>query len=236
MHAKPVFAASTLSAVLNRRMAAGGDVRLWAALRPVIKRLMDFVGAVILLLCAAPVFLLVAVAVSVDGGPVFFTHHRVGRGGREFGCLKFRSMYTDAGRRLAELLEQDPAARVEWITRRKLRRDTRITPLGRLLRLSSVDELPQLLNVLAGQMSFVGPRPVVREELEKFYSPANAVGEYLSVRPGITGPWQVSGRSDADYDKRIALDVAYVREPSLRNDLSILASTVVSVLQRRGAC
>jgi lipopolysaccharide/colanic/teichoic acid biosynthesis glycosyltransferase len=144
-------------------------------------------------------------------------------------------MRPDAALALARLLQADTAAQEEWKLRRKLRRDPRITRVGRLLRASSLDELPQLFNVLRGDMSLVGPRPVLREELEQFYAPAGAAQEYLSVRPGITGSWQVSGRSETSFAQRIALDVAYVRFPSLRKDLAILAGTAPAVVRRRGA-
>ena len=134
-----------------------------------------------------------------------------------------------------DLLARDPAALAEWRAARKLRRDPRVTPVGRVLRATSLDELPQLINVLRGEMSLVGPRPVVQEELEQHYAPAGAAADYLSVRPGLTGPWQVSGRSDMDYRERVKLDADYARNPSLLRDLALLAYTVVVVLRRRGA-
>jgi lipopolysaccharide/colanic/teichoic acid biosynthesis glycosyltransferase len=204
-------------------------------LRPAAKRTMDVALSAAMLLFLLPVFLAITAAVVLDGGPVFYSHRRVGRGGRPFGCLKFRSMRPDADRHLAELLARDPAARAEWNATRKLRRDPRVTPVGRVLRATSLDELPQLINVLRGDMSLVGPRPVVQEELEQHYAPAAAAADYLSVRPGVTGPWQVSGRSDMEYSERVALDAAYARNPSLRKDLVLLAYTVVVVLRRRGA-
>jgi exopolysaccharide production protein ExoY len=133
------------------------------------------------------------------------------------------------------LLERDAETRAEWAVAHKLRRDPRITPLGRVLRATSLDELPQLLNVLRGEMSLVGPRPVLRDELARFYAPSNADKDYLSVRPGITGPWQVSGRSNTGYAERVALDASYVRNPSLRADLVILARTVGCVLRCHGS-
>jgi lipopolysaccharide/colanic/teichoic acid biosynthesis glycosyltransferase len=142
-------------------------------------------------------------------------------------------MVLDADKRLAKLLAEDPAAAEEWAVRRKLPADPRITGIGRFLRATSLDELPQLLNVLRGDMSLVGPRPVVREELELNYGPAAAV--YCATRPGITGLWQVSGRSDTTYAERITLDTRYVREWSLGLDLLILLRTVPAVLKRRGA-
>jgi len=174
-----------------------------------------------------------ALLVRADGGPVFFAHRRVGRDGAEFGCLKFRSMGADSQQRLAALLAADPAARAEWEATRKLRRDPRVTRFGRFLRGASLDELPQLLNVLRGEMSLVGPRPVQRAELERFYGAAAAY--YMAVRPGITGLWQVSGRSETSYAQRVALDVAYVARGSLWQDIRILLRTPFAVLSRRGA-
>jgi lipopolysaccharide/colanic/teichoic acid biosynthesis glycosyltransferase len=209
---------------------------VWSlVLRPASKRTMDMALSATMLLVLLPVFLAIAAVVAADGGPAFFSHRRVGRGGRAFGCLKFRSMRPDADRLLAELLARDPSARAEWEATRKLRRDPRVTPIGRLLRATSLDELPQLINVLRGDMSLVGPRPVVQEELDQHYAPAAAAADYLSVRPGVTGLWQVSGRSDTDYRERVALDSHYARNPSLRRDIVLLVLTVAVVLRCRGA-
>ena len=204
-----------------------------ARLLPLAKRAMDIAIAGTALLVAAPFFLVVALLVRADGGPAFYAHPRVGRGGRVFGCLKFRSMVIDSEARLEALLAADPAARAEWEETRKLKQDPRVTRIGRLLRATSLDELPQLINVLKGEMSIVGPRPVTQAELDRYYGVAAA--HYLSVRPGITGLWQVSGRSETSYDHRVALDVAYVSQPSLLADIRILLRTPVAVLSRRGA-
>ncbi len=205
----------------------------WAVLRPHAKRVMDVVGSISLLLLTTPIFFVIVLLAWLEGGPVFYVHRRVGRGGASFGCIKFRPMVPDAERRLADLLARDPAAREEWEATRKLKADPRVTRRGRLLRTTSLDELPQLINVLKGEMSLVGPRPVVKAELEKLYGPAAPL--YLSVRPGLTGLWQVSGRNDADYSGRVALDAAYVRHPSIFTDIVILFRTVGAVLRRRGA-
>ena len=202
-------------------------------LRPVLKRALDLFGAAVLLLALAVPLCLIALLVRADGGPALFAHRRVGRGGASFDCLKFRTMVPDAEARLAALLESDPAARAEWQATRKLRNDPRITWIGRFLRASSLDELPQLINVLRGEMSLVGPRPVPAAELAACYGAA--AEHYRSVRPGITGPWQVSGRNDTSYAQRVALDVAYATRPSLREDLRILLRTPAAVLLRRGA-
>ena len=204
-----------------------------AARLPLAKRMMDIAIAGAALLVAAPFFLIVSLLVRADGGPAFYAHPRVGRFGRIFGCLKFRSMVVARQARLAALLAADPAARAEWETTRKLKNDPRITRIGRFLRATSLDELPQLINVLKGEMSIVGPRPVTTTELDRYYGAAAA--HYLSVRPGITGLWQVSGRSETTYDQRVALDVAYVSQPSVLADLRILLKTPVAVLSRRGA-
>ena len=204
-----------------------------ARLLPLAKRAMDIAIAGTALLVAAPFFLVVALLVRADGGPAFYAHPRVGRGGRVFGCLKFRSMVIDSEARLEALLAAEPAARAEWEETRKLKQDPRVTRIGRLLRATSLDELPQLINVLKGEMSIVGPRPVTQAELDRYYGVAAA--HYLSVRPGITGLWQVSGRSETSYDHRVALDVAYVSQPSLLADIRILLRTPVAVLSRRGA-
>ena len=197
------------------------------------KRGLDVGATLVLLLILLPLLLLLAAAVRLDGGPVLYGHRRMGRGGREFPCWKFRSMRPDAEAALAALLAADPAARAEWNSHRKLRHDPRITPFGRFLRVSSLDELPQLWNVLRGDMSLVGPRPVTRDELQSHYGPHAST--YSLVRPGITGPWQVSGRSDTDYPSRVALDVQYVRSRSLGGDLTLLGRTVAAVLRGRGA-
>jgi lipopolysaccharide/colanic/teichoic acid biosynthesis glycosyltransferase len=218
-----------LSEAAGRRLAAART-----ALRPALKRLFDVAGAFALLAALWPALLLVAALVRADGGPALFAHERVGRGGRRFGCLKFRSMVVDSAGRLDALLAADPAARAEWGAARKLRRDPRVTAVGRFLRASSLDELPQLINVLRGEMSLVGPRPVQEAELAEHYGPA-AAAEYASARPGITGLWQVSGRCETSYATRVALDLRYLANPSLREDLRILLKTPSAVLARRGA-
>ena len=181
----------------------------------------------------APLMLCVAMAVlAQDGGPVLFAQRRVGYGGRSFPCFKFRSMAVDAEARLERLLAQDPAAREEWARDHKLRNDPRITPVGVFLRRSSLDELPQLFNVLRGEMDLVGPRPIVRAEAARY---GRRFGHYCTVRPGITGLWQVSGRNDLSYRRRVAIDTLYARSKSLTFDLKILLLTVPAVLFRRGS-
>lgn len=204
-----------------------------ARFTPMAKRALDIAIASAALLVAAPFFLIVSLMVRMDGGPAFYAHPRVGRLGNIFGCLKFRSMVVDSQARLEALLASAPEARAEWDATRKLKNDPRITRIGRFLRATSLDELPQLINVLRGEMAIVGPRPVTLTELDQYYGAAAA--HYLTVRPGITGLWQVSGRSETSYDQRVALDVAYVSQPSLLADMRILLKTPVAVLSRRGA-
>ena len=195
------------------------------------KRWVDIAGAVLLLVTFAPLILFMAVALRFQRGPVLFGHQRVGRDGHSFKCLKFRSMVPDAAERLQALLDSDAEARREWELTRKLVNDPRITPVGRFLRKTSLDELPQLLNVLRGDMSLVGPRPGPESELE-LYGPARDA--YLSVRPGLTGLWQVSGRNDISYATRVAMDEDYARSFNLKTDLTILARTALVVLGATG--
>jgi Undecaprenyl-phosphate galactose phosphotransferase WbaP len=196
------------------------------------KRCFDVVMAVLLILVLSCVMLALMWWVRRDGKPALYRHQRVGINGRPFHCLKFRSMVADADRVLADLLAQDPEARAEWAATQKLRRDPRITPVGRFLRNTSLDELPQLFNVLRGDMSLVGPRPIVAAETH-FYG--DHIEDYYAIRPGITGLWQVSGRSDTTYEQRVALDVSYARDWSLGSDIMILLKTLPVVMLRRGA-
>ncbi|UVF18409.1 sugar transferase [Microvirga terrae] len=180
-----------------------------------------------------PLLLLIALLVRSSGpGPVIYRHKRIGYGGREFSCLKFRTMSVDGERILEEHFRQFPDARKEWQESRKLRHDPRITRIGSFLRKSSLDELPQLLNILCGDMSLVGPRPVVRDELV-MYGPSAA--HYLRARPGLTGAWQISGRSDTTYSERIALDADYVLRWSFISDLNIVVRTVPAVVFASGS-
>ena len=190
-------------------------------------------AALLLLLLLSP--LLAGIAFLIwqrDGAPVLFTHYRVGLDGKLFRCMKFRSMLRSSEQVLADLLRSDPAAREEWARDQKLKDDPRITPIGRFLRRSSLDELPQLLNVLRGEMNLVGPRPITVAELTRYGS---VRWHYLSVRPGITGLWQVSGRNDTTYEERVSLDRRYVEQQSLLGDLAILLKTARVVVLREGA-
>ena len=196
-------------------------------------RAVDLLIATAAFIFFAPLFVLVALLVKVeDGGPVFFAQERIGRGGKLFRCLKFRTMATDADVQLRELLARDPVARREWDRDHKLKDDPRITRVGRFLRESSLDELPQLLNIIKGEMSLVGPRPIVPAEAPRY---GRHIKRYCAVRPGLTGLWQVSGRNDVSYRERVVMDVAYVRGRCLWLDLKIIARTVPAVLLRRGS-
>ena len=197
------------------------------------KRTLEIAAALALLAFLAPLLLTVALLVYAgDRGPIFFGHWRIGRDGRHFKVLKFRTMVTDAEARLAAILAVDPVARSSWERDYKLRRDPRITLIGRFLRKASIDELPQLLNVVRGEMSFVGPRPIVQAEVSKY---GRFYGHYCSVRPGITGLWQVSGRNDTSYRRRVAMDVIYSRRSCLMFDVRIMLMTLPAVCRWRGS-
>lgn len=197
------------------------------------QRLFDVGIACIAIAFLAPLFILIWSTVRFqDGGPGFFSQPRLGRDGKPFRCLKFRTMVQDSDVRLQRLLASDPAARLEWETDHKLRNDPRITALGRFLRLSSLDELPQLINVVRGEMSLVGPRPIVEAERERY---GRRFHHYAAVRPGITGLWQISGRNDVSYRRRVALDTMYVKRRTLGLYFRILILTIPAVLTRHGS-
>jgi len=197
------------------------------------KRAFDVTAALAMLIFALPAMFFIAVILfSTDRGPIVFAHERVGRNGRRFRCLKFRSMVVNSQEALRKHLEASPQARAEWEANQKLTNDPRVTPIGRFLRATSLDELPQLINVIRGDMSLVGPRPIVEDEVVRY---ADEIAHYAAVRPGITGLWQVSGRSDVDYEQRVQLDSRYVREWSFAGDIVILVKTVKVVLLRTGS-
>ena len=196
------------------------------------KLLLDRAGAALLLLVLSPLLAAIALAAKLDGGPALYAHTRLGAGGRRFGCLKFRSMRTDGDAILQDVLRTDPARAAEWAATQKLRNDPRVTRLGAVLRATSLDELPQLFNVMRGEMSLVGPRPIVDAEVTHY---GQDIEYYYQARPGLTGLWQVSGRSDTSYRQRVQLDVLYVKNWTLWHDLAILFRTIPAVLKRTGA-
>jgi exopolysaccharide production protein ExoY len=194
---------------------------------------MNFLVALAALVFLSPLLIAVAALVWLqDGGPPVFAHRRIGRDGRYFKCLKFRSMRIDAEQRLGELLASDPEARAEWERDHKLRNDPRVTKLGAFLRKSSLDELPQLVNVIRGEMSLVGPRPIVDAEVAKY---GRRFRHYCAVKPGITGLWQVSGRNDTSYRSRVAMDCIYAARRNALLDAKVLVATVPAVLLTRGS-
>jgi lipopolysaccharide/colanic/teichoic acid biosynthesis glycosyltransferase len=196
-------------------------------------RLLDIVIALAALVLVLPLSLAIILTIKLqDGGPIFFGHLRIGQHGRVFRCWKFRTMVVDADARLAALLAADPSAQREWAATHKLRHDPRVTALGRFLRVSSLDELPQILNVLSGEMSLVGPRPIVAAEVARY---GRWFPRYCAVKPGVTGLWQISGRNDVSYRKRVALDVLYTKRSGLGVYLAILLATFPAVLLRKGS-
>jgi exopolysaccharide production protein ExoY len=212
--------------------ATRGERRVTVSITAILKRMIDIICSLLGIIVSLPVFCIIAAAVSLDGGPVFFAHRRIGRNGKSFDCWKFRSMMVGAEDCLTEYLHFNPDALTEWQRDHKLAVDPRITSIGSFLRKTSLDELPQLWNVIVGEMSLVGPRPVTAVEMQRYGSFADIV---TAVRPGITGPWQIGGRNEVSYDQRIAMDVQYVCDQSLLNDITILLQTPIVVLSQRGA-
>lgn len=196
------------------------------------KRLFDIIVASSLLLVSAPVCVPVATGLLIFQRPVLFRHERVARGGGFFYCLKFRTMHLDAEKVLKELIEKNPESKEHWLKFRKLPADPRITRVGKLLRKSSIDELPQLLNVLKGDMSIVGPRPITQEELANY---GVDVRVYVEQKPGLTGVWQVSGRSCVGYSERVAMDKEYYSSATFLYDCMLLLKTPIVVLLQKGA-
>lgn len=200
----------------------------------IVKRAFDLTISLLGFLLTSPIYLVIALLVKLTSpGPMVFSHTRIGRDGKEFKAHKFRTMYRDSAERLKKILATDPQARKEWESSFKLKNDPRVTPLGKFLRATSLDEIPQIFNIIGGEMSLVGPRPVVREEIEKYYGDHRDY--YYSVTPGLTGLWQVSGRSNTDYAFRIETDAWYVQNWSLWLDLIIILKTIPAVLKREGA-
>ena len=200
---------------------------LWAC------RVLDLWVAVLALLLFGPVMALVALSVASERrGPILFRHTRIGKGGVSFRVYKFRTMAVDSDRILAEHLAANPEAAAEWALNHKLKKDPRVSSWGRLLRQASLDELPQLFNVLRGEMSIVGPRPIVAGEVSRY---GRAFKHYCAVQPGLTGIWQVSGRNDISYKRRVAMDALYSRRKSVLLDMLLITATIPAVLARKGS-
>ena len=206
------------------------NLRRWPA--RLTKRLFDTLVAALLLVLLSPLMLLIALRLKLEGGSVLFAHQRIGKNGRKFDCYKFRSMVPNAEQQLQSLLQHNAQLKAQWDKEHKLKDDPRISRMGAFLRRTSLDELPQLFNVLKSEMSLVGPRPIVEDELQKYGLDKSY---YLMVRPGMTGLWQVSGRNDVDYETRVYLDAWYVKNWSLWYDLAILFKTIKVVFGRNGA-
>jgi len=199
-----------------------------------MKRVFDVFFSIFAIIITLPITIPIAIIIKLtDGGSIIYGHERVGKDGKKFKVLKFRSMYMDADKKLKEILENDPKAKEEWEKTFKLKNDPRITPIGKFLRKTSLDELPQFINVLKGEMSVVGPRPVVEEELKKYYKDKAEL--YKSVKPGVTGYWQVEGRSDTDYEERIKMDEYYIKNRSFLMDLKIILKTIKVMITGKGA-
>ncbi len=198
-----------------------------------LKSLFDRLFAFFALIFFSPFLILISLVILItDGGPIFFGHKRIGRDGKEFNCLKFRTMARDAEERLAKILESDAEARAQWEAQQKLDDDPRITTVGEFFRKTSLDELPQFWNVLVGDMAIVGPRPVVAAEASHY---GEHFSDYLSVKPGITGYWQVSGRSNTTYAERVQMDVEYVNNRSFGRDIEIILKTIKVMIMSDGA-
>lgn len=199
----------------------------------ILKFAFDWCLTLIGTICISPFFVIIAIWIYFDSpGPVIFKHRRVGKDGKEFDCYKFRSMCVNADQRLKELLEKNPKARKEWEKDFKLKEDPRITKSGAFLRKTSLDELPQIFNVLKGEMSLVGPRPIIQAEVPRY---GKYISDYYMVRPGITGLWQTSGRNDIDYNERVQMDTWYVRNWNIWFDIVLLWRTFKAVLAGKGA-
>lgn len=219
----------------NAKPVLSDDIFLKTAhpLSAFIIRALDIMISVAALLFFSPVLLVVALIVKLqDGGSFFYSQRRLGLGGREFACHKFRSMLVDSQARLEQLLATDADARAEWARDHKLKQDPRITGFGRFIRKTSLDEFPQLFNVIKGEMSLVGPRPIVRDEIKKY---GRTFPIYTSIKPGITGLWQISGRNNISYARRVAMDRYFAGRCTVGFYLYILVMTVPAILVQRGS-
>ena len=196
----------------------------------VIKRSLDVTLSVIALIILSPIFLRIAAIIKLDSkGPVFFIHKRIGKDGKEIGIYKFRSMVQNAEDMIAEFTEEQ---KKEFRENYKLQDDPRVTKIGKILRKTSLDELPQILNILKGDLSIIGPRPVIKRELEKY---ENNKEKFLSVKPGLTGFWAANGRSDTTYSERVQMELYYIDHMSLKMDIKIFFKTIISVIKKEGA-
>lgn len=223
---------SSSRADLARRLPRVTQAAAPVSINSAAKRTLDIAGSLAIGLVFSPLILMIALRMRMEGGPVVFRHRRIGRGGKPFDCLKFRTMVPNAEQILHDLLDKNPEAKAEWLRDHKLKDDPRVTRMGRFLRKTSLDELPQLWNVLRGEMSLVGPRPIVKEEMLRY---GRYLRAYMAAKPGVTGLWQVSGRNDTDYRRRVVMDTLYVRKRTILMDLKILARTVRVVVWGHGA-
>ena len=226
-----MYTASAWFSARTKRGAGSAGATEAAPLSP--ERLGELMLAFLILVVVTPVLVVVAMMIwAEDGGPVFFSQSRIGQGGKSFRCYKLRTMSVDASDRLARLLESSDEVRLEWERDHKLKNDPRITRLGSFLRKTSIDEFPQMFNVIRGDMSLVGPRPIVDSEVARY---GRRFKDYCTVRPGVTGLWQVKGRNDLSYRRRVAIDTIYCANKSFGLDLLIVAATVPVMLFRRGS-
>ena len=210
-------------------------VEVKKVLYKVVKRLIDILGGLVGCVLLVPITVAIYIARKVlkeDEGPMFYEHLRYGKDGKKFRIYKFRSMCIDADKRLKEYLEQNEEARKEFEENHKLKDDPRITKLGKFIRKTSIDELPQFVNVLKGDMSLIGPRPIVDGEIEKY---GENKDKFLSVRPGLTGYWAANGRSDITYEERMKMELYYVDNISFKLDIQIFFKTIISVVKKEGA-
>ena len=224
---------ATESAIANEQLKE--KIEINKIIYGIFKRLIDILAGIVGAILLIPVTIGIYIArktLKEDDGPLFYEHLRYGKGGKKFRIYKFRSMCMDADKKLKEYLEQNEEARIEFEENHKLKNDPRITKIGRILRKTSIDELPQLINVLKGDMSVIGPRPVVDGEIEKY---GENKEKFLSVKPGITGYWAANGRSDITYDERMKMELYYVDNVSFKLDAKIFFKTIISVIRKEGA-
>jgi lipopolysaccharide/colanic/teichoic acid biosynthesis glycosyltransferase len=219
---KPVSNKAVVKPLAKQRIRHGKKYRDFT------KRLFDIIFSLLVLVLCAPVYLVLAVAIAcTSSGSIFYIQERVGKNYRHFGCIKFRTMIPDADRLLDEMMAQSEDLRQEFSENFKLKQDPRITKIGKFLRTTNLDEFPQFINVLKGEMSVVGPRPLVPEEIVRY---GTKIDRVLTIRPGLTGLWQVSGRNDIPYEQRIDIDVSYVRRRNFWLDLRIIFKTILLTL------